>query len=137
MEITINRRNGFDGTGRIGRTVDLIAVGSDTEATAEGRFGVSARPASRFHGQSACLGAGRPGRPFGPLTVTGAVGHLVAVAHTAASCVQRRRLVAPPLTAVAPVALRAFSFVVAVRPLVPVAPASVNCPFPKYLLLIL
>lgn len=126
-EITVDFGDGFDGAGRIGRTVNLIAIGADAEASAKGRFRIAAAPPSCFNGQSARLRTGGPGGPVGPLTVPGAVGHFMAVTRTAGAVVARCRRVAAALAALAPVALGAVAFMGAVVPVAPVAPASINC----------
>ena len=124
--VTINFRNCFNRTRRIGRTVNLIAVGTDAKTSAEGRFGIPAGSPPRFNGQSARLGASGPGRPVGPLAVSGAVGHFVTVARTIGAAVARCGGVAGSLTAVTSIALGPVAFVGAVAPLAPIAPPAID-----------
>ena len=124
---TVDGRDGFDRTRWIGRAVDFIAVGTDAQPTAKGRFRIAASAATSLDSQSARLRTVRPGRPISPLTVTGTVGHLVFVSEATLAAVARRRVVAHALAALALVALRTFTRVRAMRPFAPLAPSAIHC----------
>ena len=125
--LAIDGRSALHRARRVASAVDLVAIESNAEPSAESRLGISARPASGFHRQAARLRAGGPRRPLCPAAVTRAVRHLVTVPQTALSAVSRSRPVALPLTAHAPIALGAFAGVSALGPLAPLSPSAVNC----------
>jgi len=124
--LAVDGGRGLNWTRWVGRTVDLVAVGSDAEAATEGRLWIAAGASPRLHSQTARLRAGRPGRPLSPLTVACAVADLVSVTGARSAAVTRFGLVATALAAQAPVALCAVARLRTRRPVAPLAPAAVH-----------
>lgn len=125
--LAVDRRSALDWAGRVAGAVDLVAIETDAEPSAEGRLGIAASAAPSFHGEAARLRTRGPGRPLGPAAVARAVGHLVTVTKTTLAAVSRCRPVAFALSAHAPVTLGTFASVSALGPLAPLAPCAVHC----------
>lgn len=99
----LRRRDGFDGV-RTGRQIDahdIVVIVADANAAAErGRWIRAGTPAC-LYGETAGLGAARPGRPGGPTAVNGAICYSDTGTRAILAAVLRRRIVAFPGLALA------------------------------------
>lgn len=124
--LAVDRRDRLDRTRRIAGAINLIAIGTDAKSSAEGWLRIAARSSTCLDRQSARLRAGRPGRPFGPSAVSGAIGDFVTVAQTPLTPVRGCRSIAVALAAGTAISLGAFPGVRALRPFAPFSPTTVD-----------